>query len=179
MTINLIPPKFKKEKERQKVISLVFSSVILISSMVLILSAIIYIANYFTEKNIDLVSKQIEAEDSKLQQFSGLLKKINSANAKLQKIDLINSDRVLWNNVIGELANDTPQKLKIKSLSLDKETQKITLAGVAETRRDIAQFKEKLEESNFFKSVTFYSSAYNTGENSYSFNLTAEMEKTK
>ena len=179
MTINLLPPKLKKEREGKRLLRLLN---VLLSFSFLILfvfTVIIYTANLSVVAQISKDKEAIDKQTISLKALSTTEQKIETINSKLDKMIQIDSSRAIWSNVIKDLANDTPTKVQIKALSLNKDTNKIELSGSASTRRDIAAFKDKLEESKYFKNVTFYTSSHTVESDSYSFNLSAELENSK
>lgn len=179
MTINLLPPKLKKEREGKRllrILNIFFSFSFLI---LFIFTVIIYTANISAIGQISKDKIDIANQNATLKTLSTTEQKVVTINSKLDRIGQIDGSRAIWSNVIKDLANDTPTKVQIKALALNKETNKIDLSGSASTRRDIAAFKDKLEESKYFKNVTFYTSSHTVESDSYSFNLSAELENSK
>lgn len=179
MTINLIPPQLKKEKQIKRVANLCLFALEMILVVLIFVSIAIFLANYFCKKDISSVRARILDQEITIAKYKDLEDKTSETNQKLDKIDKAMKEKTIWSNIITDLANDTPQRLQIKTLSASKDTNKITLTGIAETRREIASFKEKLEKSNYFKNVTFYSSVYNNEGSNFSFNLSCELENYK
>lgn len=179
MTINLIPPKLKKEKDFKKILKLVSESLVIIFFMMILVTFTVFAVDFLTKKDTAKLEKDIKTQEDQLVTYKDIESRVTVANSKLEKIDAINSSRILWTTVLKDLANDTPKNVQMKSIAADASTGKITIAGIAATRRDIALLKEKTEESKFFKNVTFYSSSYNTTDDNYSFNLSCELENTK
>lgn len=179
MTINLLPPKLKKEKELKRFFNLAVISLSLIFIILLLFTGIIYSADLSTKNQISKTDSDILEQTVTLKKLSTTEQKVGVINSKLDKIGQIDSARVIWSNVIKDMANDTPQKVQIKTLSMNKETNKVELSGSAATRRDIAAFKDKIEESKYFKNVTFYTSSHSTETDSYSFNMSCELESIK
>lgn len=177
--INLIPPQLKRTYLIRKRInyfsSTVFSCLIL-SVLVFFLATYL---NYNFKLKLEKTQGRVETAKKESARFSDLEEKINQTNAKLIKIDSVDKTRVLWSVVLTELANCTPQDVRLQNLSLDQNSAKIALTGEAETRREIAKYKEKLESSQYFKNIVFISSALNEQKNNYSFSMTAELEKTR
>ncbi len=103
---------------------------------------------------------------------------IKNANKKVSQIDDISKDRFVWSKVITEISTFTPKEVRIENMDLNQRTNSATLSGVATTLKDIALFKEKLEQSGF-QNVTFTSSSYNQGTNDYAFSLSVSLEGKK
>jgi Tfp pilus assembly protein PilN len=176
MTINLIPPQLKADKKIRKTNH--YISLILISFLLILLavSTIAYFQNYSLKNDLNDVKVKVNEREGSLIKYMDLQKKIDSANSKLALLKDINSNKYDWSVIIKDLAASTPTVVSIKSLAIGSDNKNVTLTGIAETRRDIAKFKEKLEQSKYFKNVVFSSSSLNGEANDYNFSLTAELE---
>ena len=177
MTINLIPPKLKKEKEFRKTsgIFVVFLNIILI--VLLIVTGTCFAANYYYKKDLNNIKDQINEQQLVLAKYKDLKVEVATVNSKLDIINNIDTTRVLWSNIVAELGRCTPTEVQINTFT--SKDNKITLTGSAATRRDIAKFKEKLESSKNFQNVVFTSSSLNETTNDYGFDLSCELEEIK
>lgn len=177
MTINLIPPNLKKEKDFRRTTGIFFSFLNIILVVLFIVTATCVTANYYYKKDLDSVEKQIDEQKIVLGKFASLKSEVSTVNSKLDIINNIDSTRILWSNIIAEIGRCTPTEVQIKTLT--SSDKKITLSGNAATRRDIAKFKEKLESSKNFKNVIFTSSSLIQESDDYGFDLNAELEEIK
>jgi len=178
MTINLIPPQLKADKATRKINHYVSLILMMILLIVLAITAVIYLQNYTLKSDARDLETKINERKGSLVKYTDLQKKIDSANAKLALLKDINTDKYLWSVIIKDLGASTPTVVSIKSLTIGGDTKAISLTGTAETRRDIAKFKEKMEQSKYFQNVVFPSSSLNGEASDYSFSLTAELEGT-
>lgn len=144
--------------------------------ILLAISAFAYIQNYTLKNDLKNTQAKIDDRNGSLIKYMDLQKKIDTANSKLVLLKDISTDKYIWSVLIKDLAASTPTVVAIKSLSIGGDSKNVTLTGTAETRRDIAKFKEKLELSKYFKNVVFSSSSLNGEANDYNFSLTAELE---
>jgi len=177
MTINLIPPKLKKEKEFRKTSGIFIMFLNIIMVVLLIVTGTCLTANYFYTKDLNNIKSQIAEQQLVLSKYADLKKEVANVNAKLDKINNIDTTRILWSNIVAELGRCTPTEVQIKTFS--SKDNKISLTGSAATRRDIAKFKEKLEASKNFKNIVFTSSSLNETTNDYGFDLNCELEEIK
>lgn len=176
MTVNLIPPKFKKEKELRKTVSFVFSFLILIFLILVVLACIIYTADLKSKSDLAKVQSRINDQEASLIKLADIEKKVETINSKFTKIEGADKKRVVWSNAIEDIASRTPTQMQIKSLTLNSDTNKISVTGAAATRSDIANFKDKMEQSKYFKNVTFFSSTENSEGQDFSFDLSCELK---
>ena len=176
MTVNLIPPKFKKEKEFNKTISFVFSFLAIIFLILVVVTCLIYVADLKSKNDLKAVQSRINDQGSSLVKLSDIEKKVGIINSKFTKIENASNKRVVWSIILEDIANRTPYKMQIKSLTLNSDTGEIAISGVAATRSDIANFKEKMDGSKYFKNVTFVTSTENTVDQDFSFDLSCELK---
>ena len=179
MTINLIPPKLKKEKQYRKMIGVGFSFLSAILAVFLIVTATFVAANFYYKNDLARIKSKVSDQEQQLKKYSDLEKEVASINTKLGVINQIDLERPIWSNIIAEMAKSTPVAVQIRTLNASKDTKKISLTGTAATRRDIAKFKDKLESSKNFQNIIFASSSLDEKTNNYSFSITCELEEIK
>lgn len=177
MTINLIPPELKREKDFRKTAGIFYLFINIILVVLIIVTATCVTANYYYKKDLSEIKNQINEQKVTLSKFSDLKSEVSTVNLKLDIINNIDSTRIIWSNIIAELGRCTPIEVQIKTLT--SKDSKISITGNAATRRDIAKFKEKLESSKNFKNVIFTSSSLNQESNDYGFDLNCELEEIK
>lgn len=177
MTINLIPPKLKKEKDSRKTAGIFFTFLNIILMVLIIVTSTCVAANYYYKKDLKTIKDRTDEQQITLSKFSDLKTEVSTVNSKLDVINNIDSSRILWSNIVAEIGRCTPTEVQIKTLT--STDNKITITGNAATRRDIAKFKEKLESSKNFKNVVFTSSSLIEESNNYGFDLNCELEEIK
>ena len=179
MSINLIPTKIKEEREKAKIMNELLIFLIAYFLLFCVLTSTIYLTNFYLKTNISSLNTNIEQENIKLKEFTDTEKQLISTNQKLTSIQQIDTDRIIWSNVLTELLSLLPNTTQLNSISTDGTNKLITLSGNAKSRTDIANLKDKLEDSGYFKNITFSTSSYNDQTAVYSFKLLAELEKTR
>ncbi|MFA5926795.1 MAG: PilN domain-containing protein [Patescibacteria group bacterium] len=179
MSINLLPPKLKKQKGVEKKLRSVLLGLIYLAAMILVLSGVLFSFNIVNKNELDQVIARTEAYKTEAKAYSEIKEKITKTNSKLDKISQIDNNRVLWSVIIAEIEILTPAQVTIRTMDLSHDSKIINTVGKAESRYDVVLFKDKLEASPFFKNVTFSSSSFNPDENNYSFALKFELEKNK
>lgn len=178
MTINLIPPKLKKEKEINKISRLFFAAFFIVNAIIAIGAIGLMSLNQLSQMELESSNNKIAEQEKLLASLEETSKKVESMNQKLEDINKINKEKTSWSQIITEIAKDTPEKLQIKSLSAtNNNNSKINLTGSASSRRDIALFKEKLENSNYFENVIFSTSSFTQETEDFNFNLSCELKK--
>jgi len=176
MTINLLPPELKQEKKTKKITGMI---VLFLTGVLLILLIVIggiVTSSLFTKRDTAKIEEKIADQNRLLLRYKETEDNTKSVNDKLAKIDSATGTRILWSNILVELSKNTPSNVQIKTLTLNQEGNKINMSGYAETRSDIAKFKEKLESSKYFQNVTFSSSVRNEEQANFSYNISCELK---
>lgn len=147
--------------------------------IILIVTGGIVTASLYAQKDIGKVNDKIADQNKLLLRYKEPEDKIKNINSKLSQIESAKASKIIWSDILVELSKDTPSQVQIKTLSLNQTNNKVDLTGYAETRSDIAQFKEKLESSKYFKNVTFSSSIHNEQQANFSYNISCELKEAK
>lgn len=179
MSINLVPPKIKKEQRLRKTSGQVIYFAFSVLLILIVFTAAIFIADRFLAKETEKIDQKISETNVSLKNYKDLEDNITYVNKKIDSLSKADSERTLWSNHITELANITPKNVQIKSLSLNSDSKKITLTGVASSRKDIAMLKDNMETSSKFKNVTFTSSTLEANTGSFTFNMSCEIEEIR
>jgi Tfp pilus assembly protein PilN len=177
MSINLLPPQIKKEKETSRKFITVFGYSFFLLILLSATGGGIYLYNQKLDKKATDLNKKYDQFAAEDKQYDQTANEINIINQKLVKIDGVNKNRIVWSLILTNLARSTPSGVQIKTLDLSKDAKNASITGEAASRMEIARFKEKLENNDYFKNVVFSSSTVNERESNFTFNMTAELEK--
>jgi len=180
--INLLPPEIKQERARAKLNTVIITICLYVFLLFLVGSIVLESANrYFSfrlgQKQSEI--RNIESEIAKLKDVDDAAKNLNST---LSLIDSIESSRIVWSNILREMAIDSPGKLKLTSVSIDvSKSPNFNITGEADSPREAAKFREKLEDSSNFANTNFISTtrADNQGRIYYIFSIAMDLEKKK
>jgi len=176
MTINLVPPQSKRERRTKQLLRGFYLSAAIVFFYLLLIAVFIYLTNFLIQSNIMSFDKKIDEKTAQVAKYKDLETAIRQTNFKLDSLKKSNAEKIIWSEIIQELSKSTPANVKINSLSMDKTTNSISLSGIAETRKDIADMKDELELSTLFTNVTFNSSIYSTEAKDYTFTIDAKLE---
>lgn len=178
MTVNLIPPKLKAQKELTNILSQIIFGLAIVLLMLTIMAGALYVYSSSIQNDLRGNKETLEEQSKRLKGFLDIENLVKKSNKKLSAIDNVLTTRAAWSDVIVNISGFTPPNVQIKSMDLNSTSHTVTIQGVATTRKDIALFKEKLETSNF-KNVTFASSSYNQNTDDYTFSLSLALEDKK
>lgn len=171
MTINLIPPKLKFQKELKNILSQSIFGFLVVFLMLAIMAGALYAYNSSLQGDLKKNATMLEEQSKRLKGFQEIDNSVRVANNKLSSIDTVLKNRASWSDIVTNISSFTPKSVQIKTMDLNSDLGTVVIQGVALTRKDIALFKEKLEKSNF-QNVTFTSSSYSQSTDDYTFSLT-------
>lgn len=186
ININLLPPQVKLQIKQSKKSAEVFSLCLVAIIILIVLSFLVKTAqNILVGPNLASVKESIKNETSKMQSFNELENDAVFLSDRSLLAQKIEEKRPMWSQIIQDLINSVPQEIKFDSLNANSsKAPNFILQGTTSSEREIIKFKEKLENSNFFKNVAFKSST--AAENNdatkdtaakIKFNLEFDLEK--
>ena len=179
MTINLIPPKIKKQRKAENILDRILSYFGIYLAFFCFLFVTLYISETYIRNSIATTNKQIEEENRKIAEFKDTEESIKQINSKLKKIDSIENEKIYWSLLIDSIAKSSPENVQIKSITTSSESNTISISGYAVNRREIAKIKDKMEDSKYFKNVNFSTSNYDEAKNNFTFNISCTIEAIK
>lgn len=179
MTINLIPPKIKKARASQRTYSSIVFGIVMLGFLIIITTLIFLVSNMVLNRGITDTQAKINDQEATIVKYKDLVNKINATNDKLKILDSYDANKILWSIVLTNLASSTPETVQLTNFTITQNGLKGSLNGAAATLRDTAKLREKMEDSKYFKNVSFTTSAYRDSTTDYSFTISFEIESIK
>lgn len=181
ININLLPPELKlKRLNAKKNASLV--SICIVVILVVVVIAILGKSFASTiDAHLATTKNDIEKNNSMLDQYQELKDTALFINDRWSATQKIDETRVYWSQVLQDLINSVPKNVQFENVvvQIDKSPN-FVLQGNTTTEREIIKFKEKLENSIFFKNVAFKSASLTadtqTKAETLSFTLEFDLE---
>lgn len=180
ISINLLPPQVKVKIKQAQNSANVFSVCLVITIVFITLIIILSSAKTnFLQFRLDNANSEISQASSQTKSFKELENKALFLNDRAKLATEIENKRAVWSQVLQDLINSVPSDVQFVSLAADlTKTPNFILQGNTTSEREIIKFKEKLENSSFFKDVSFKnSSSAESKENSLNFTLEFNTEK--
>ena len=171
-TINLIPPRIKKEQRLRQISKVVFSFFFALLLMSVLVYGAIFMANYYTLEELNSEKGELAEYEVKTKKLEPLEKDVALINSRLNKISELRKNSILWSEFLEIFNNSIPTELNIDSLSVDYQAKTINMAGSAETRREIVKLETKLNTMESLSEVGFSSSTYDETDLNYKFSMT-------
>lgn len=188
ININLLPPEIKAKISQKKKAANVFSICLVIVIVVIVISVLFRsFQETFFKSRLDGLQSEIQKANSDLSGYKDLEKEAAFLNNRVQLATQIEKDNPYWSVILPDLINSVPSDVQVTSLVVDlSKTPNFVLQAVTINEREAIKFKEKLENSNFFKDVAFKSASITTGNQTdpaapenLTFNLEFNLENKK
>ena len=182
VNINLLPPeiklKIKRGKKSANIFAICLVAIVLVAVGGVILSSL---KSAILQPRLDSTKSQIDKANADLGNFDKLETQALFINDRAKIAKTIEEKRAVWSQILQDLINSVPQDVQFLSLSVDLDkSPNFVLQGNTTSEREVILFKDKLENSKFFKDVSFKSSSKTEGTtegNLLSFTLEFNIEQ--
>ena len=174
--VNLLPAEIKdsvsQAKSNKRALAYFKRSCFFTFAVVFIAVA----AHFYFLSVLEQSKRQLKAAEAAVQEFSQIEAQAQSLTQKLSKIKKIDDSRFIWSNVLTEIDNITPANVRVISLKLDSvQKNRASVNGRAPSKKDVADYRDILEKSNYFEYVDIESTQNNGDSESY--NITFSLSK--
>jgi len=160
ININLLPPELKLKRIEVKRNASLLSFCIVIVVIFAVIGIVAKALEQTVKTGLDTARNSIGTNTSELEENKNLQEIALLINDRWKTTEKINKNRVIWSQVLQDLANSVPVDVQFENLSVNIEkSPNFILQGNTTTEREIIKFKEKLENSAYFKNVNFKSSS--------------------
>ncbi|KKR29275.1 MAG: hypothetical protein UT60_C0004G0012 [candidate division CPR2 bacterium GW2011_GWD2_39_7] len=173
LSVNLLPPQYKKEVElskdnRKKLSKIFISTVILVFVLALSGGSYLYFNQIVREKT-DAISKL----DPQINDLGKTEKKFTSLQGRIELLKTLVNDHLYWNDLYETIYASLPTDVKFNQIILNsdlKKSQQIT--GISPDLERIATFRETSEVK-----IETISYSDNTNDKGYSFKINFKLSK--
>lgn len=160
VNINLLPPEIKLKIKQAKQSANIFSICLVALILVVVIGFLLTgLKKDLLQPELDNVNQEIATQNSKVSSFSSLENEALFINDRAELTKQIDNQNPVWSQIIQDLINSVPTNVQFTSLTVDiTKAPNFVLQGQTASEREAIKFKEKLENSTFFKDVAFKSS---------------------
>jgi Tfp pilus assembly protein PilN len=153
INLDLLPQNKKAEIKRAKIFREILRQEVAFLFPVVILLVILFNVFYLLKiyRDSNLLEYQLQQGQDKYQElakYDQAFKEANSASSLLLKIQ---AGHLHWANVLNHLGQAVPNGIVVSSLF--NKNYNVFLAGKADTRDTLLQFKDSLEKDTCFENV--------------------------
>ena len=188
ININLLPPEIKAKIKQKKQAANVFSICLVIVIIVIVISVLFRsFQETIFKSRLDGLQSEITKANSDLGNYKDLEKETAFLNNRSVLSTQIEKDNPYWSVILPDLISSVPSDVQVTSLTVDLgKTPNFVLAATTVNEREAIKFKEKLENSKYFKDVAFKSATITPGNpadpaagGQLTFNLEFNLENKK
>ncbi|MBI3290880.1 PilN domain-containing protein [Candidatus Falkowbacteria bacterium] len=148
ITLNLIPPAKKQELKLMNFYIIIKNLVI----WVLLLSILIAITLLMTKAVLQSHFNQIVDQTTLTTRYATTFgQEVKEFNSRIKTVAGIQAENISWARFLVELALLVPDKISVNNLTIKDDN--ILLNGLAETRDDLLNLQDSMENSDLFSAV--------------------------
>jgi Tfp pilus assembly protein PilN len=152
ITLNLVSQELKKEIKLRHVYSSLKKIGLIITLLVLVMSVMFQVARYIIQKSFIEITEQTTLVTSNSSIYTGRVKNIN---AKIDLVDAIQKEYIVWSEFIKIIANNIPENITLSYFKINKNDSTLSLKGIAATREEFVALKDNLSKLEFLAAIDF------------------------
>lgn len=177
LNLNLLPPEIKTKVKKSKQSASVFGiCLVAIIAFIVLNFLLVEYRTSLLQTQLDTYKTDIANINKGMKDFEDLQKKALFLNDRAQIVGTIQSSQPAWSPVLQDMINDAPSNVQFVSLTADPaKAPNFVLQGKTDSERDAIKFKDKLENSSYFKDVVFKSSTSSNSETDNKLTFTLEF----
>lgn len=155
--INLLPKSEQRELQLQAFADQLTMFWIWVIVSVVFFVALTYTAKIYLNGQMTETESQIAVEKLVLKSSDNELLKqqVEAINAQIGSIRSLQTQHYYWSSALNELARLLPADIVVDTLTADRVTGKVTLAGMAGRRESVLQFWADMHKTEYFKNIDF------------------------
>lgn len=155
--VNLLPPEEQKQLKLQELNRELLSFAFWLGLSFLVFIALLYAGRVFLRSELAATTQQVAAETTALTdlQEAGLPAEVEKFNLNLANFRTLTAKHETLAPVLLELAQLLPPDLTLSSLSLERKSRKVEIAGRAGSRKSVLILRRNLLTSPSFSNVNF------------------------
>lgn len=148
--LNIISPELKNDIKFKTFYTALRSILFLLFISLMVYSVLILTAKYILMAHANETKNRSILITSKTEDYDKQVKDINS---QIDYINKIQTNTISWSDFIEVIANNITAGIHISQISADEKTKTFSISGRAETRQDLLNLKESLENLNIFGEI--------------------------
>ena len=161
ININLLPPEIKLKIKKGRQSANIFAICLVVIVVLVVVGVILSsLKSAILQPQFETTKTQIDKANSDLENFNKLEAQALFINDRAKIAKTLEEKRPVWSQILQDMINSVPQDVQFVSLAVDLDkSPNFVLQGNTTSERQVILFKDKLENSKFFKDVTFKSSS--------------------
>ncbi len=149
--LNMLPPKKRVEYELVQSARFLVGFFEVLLAITGAIALILVIARVSLRNRVEQIVRPPRTADAIVTTLEG---QVQSLNTLIRTIDTIAERSFPWSLIVEDLATRVPNTIHINALSME-QNKKMTIRGIAATRNDLLEFKNRLEGSTWANMLEF------------------------
>ena len=142
IALNLVSSGQRKEIKLRRIYGFIKTVNLAMVIIVIIIAIILLVAKMILQSKFNEVVDQTTLVTKTNQGYNNNVREINS---KLNYVEKIQDEFILWSDLIKNLAKMTPSDINLSYFKLNYEDKTVQIKGNAELRSSLLEFKNKIE----------------------------------
>lgn len=177
ININLLPFSAKTKTLEAKKTANIFSICLVIVLFFFLFCFIAFEIDGILKLNLSNTNADITKANSSLKSYDNLQNEALFINDRAKLSTSLEAKRAMWSVILQNLINSVPSDVQFVSLSADTiKSPNFILQGKTTSQREVIKFKDKLDNSDFFKNVNFKSSSVASSGDTQTINFSLEFD---
>ncbi len=153
--INLLPPKYKEELRKEKRFNLLITLEIILLSFLISLVLILFSIKIDIAAGIKEQEVIFESASRQFSYFEPIKERIDLTNKEISIADSFYKNQYKPTLLIEEMSALLPKGVYLTSLSYEKKTMAVNLAGFSPTVDALLEFRDNIRSRGEFEDVSF------------------------
>lgn len=177
INLDLLKPQSSPEKLLSKLLRWLLSTGRYIFIFVEALVLIVFISRFKLDEDLESKKEAIEQQIPYIESLRPVEILIRETQLKLSTISSFSKNNADYSQVLKEIADQTPNGVKIISINLEKTVAKVTvnLNATALSNNELAVFISGLRAASLFQEVTITSISFEKGSLNFSIRAQANL----
>lgn len=177
INLDLLKPQSSPEKLLSKLLRWLLSTGRYIFIFVEALVLIVFISRFKLDEDLESKKEAIEQQIPYIESLQPVEILIRETQLKLSTISSFRKSVADYSQVLKEIADQTPNGVKIISINLEKNVAKVTinLNATALSNNELAVFISGLKDASLFQEVTITSISFEKGSLNFSLSAKANL----
>ncbi|MBI4262088.1 PilN domain-containing protein [Candidatus Uhrbacteria bacterium] len=149
--LNILPPKKRIEYELVQSARFLVGFFEVLLAITGAVALILVIARTSLRNRVEQIVQPPRAADAIVTTLEG---QVQSFNTLVRTIDTVSERSFPWSLIVEDLVTRVPNTIHLSALAMEQD-KKLTIRGIAATRNDLLEFKNRLEQSPWVGALEF------------------------
>lgn len=152
LSLNLVSQELRNDLKLRRLYKILKRVDFVLIIFIIFIAVMMLVAKIMLQNNFNQVVEQTTRITKNSQSYN---LKVREINAKINAVEQIQKDFIVWTDIYEELAALTNEDITFTGINLNGTNKTLKVGGLAKTRDGLMAFKDKLEKSEYFSKIDF------------------------